>query len=116
MPRYMLLLQKTDVDFSQFSPEQIQGVTQDYMNWRNKVASDGREIGGDKLADEGGKQLVMEDGKLRITDGPYAEVKEILGGYFSISADSYDDAVELSKDCPHLKYGGQINIRQIQEM
>ena len=117
MPRYMFLLNRTNnVDFSKFSPEEIQAVTQDYMNWRNKIAAEGRTISGDKLKDEGGKQLAMQDGELRITDGPFAEVKEILGGYFAITAENYDDAVELSKDCPHLKYGGTINIREIQEM
>ncbi len=50
----------------------------------------------------------------RATDGPFAEAKEVIGGIFTIDADSYDEAVEISKDCPHLKYGGWIEVREVE--
>jgi hypothetical protein len=112
----MLLLHEREHDFTGMSAEDIQAVTQEYMDWRERLAADGKIIGGDKLRDGEGKQLKIENGELRITDGPYAEVKEILGGYFALQAADYDEAVELSKDCPHLKYGGRIEVRQIEEM
>jgi len=46
-------------------------------------------------------------------DGPYTETKEIVGGYFLIEADSYDHAIELSRDCPHFDFGS-IEIRELQ--
>ena len=55
----------------------------------------------------------MRNGQVRVVDGPYAEAKEVVGGYFLIEAADYDEAVEISKGCPHLKYGGRIELRQI---
>jgi len=48
-----------------------------------------------------------------ITDGPFAEAKEIIGGYFIVQANSYDEAVGLAKDCPHLDFG-TIEVREIE--
>ncbi len=47
-------------------------------------------------------------------DGPYSETKEVLGGFFLISAESYDDAIQICRDCPHLRFGGTIELRQIE--
>jgi len=65
---------------------------------------------------EGGKHLSMAGGEIRVTDGPYAEVKEALGGYFAIKATDYDEAVEIAKSCPHMTYGSRIEVRQIDEV
>jgi hypothetical protein len=51
-------------------------------------------------------------GQTRITDGPYAEAREVIGGLFIVEAQSYDEVVELSKDCPHLDFGA-IEIREV---
>ena len=56
---------------------------------------------------------VSRDGQVRVTDGPYSETKEVLGGYYIIEAGSYDQAIELSRDCPQLEYGGTIEVRQV---
>ena len=48
-----------------------------------------------------------------ITDGPYAEVKEIVGGYLLVKTDTLDDAVELSKGCPGLLDGGTVEVRDV---
>ncbi len=48
-----------------------------------------------------------------VTDGPFAEAKEVIGGYYIVNAASYDEAVELAKLGPHLRYHGRIEIRQI---
>jgi len=45
--------------------------------------------------------------------GLYSETKEVLGGYYIIEAASYDQAIERSRDCPHLEYGGTIEVRQV---
>ena len=51
-------------------------------------------------------------GTTKVTDGPYAEAREVIGGLFIIEANSYDEIVELSKDCPHLDFGS-IEIREV---
>ena len=114
MPNYMMLLHDRPKDFSGFSAEQIQAVIQDYKSWRNGVAEKGKLTGGAKLRDEGGKHIVGANGEMRVTDGPFAEAKEVIGGYFAISADDYDEAVEIASSCPHLKYGGRIELREVE--
>ena len=54
-----------------------------------------------------------ENGKVRTTDGPYSETKEVLGGFFIIEAANYEEAVERASDHPTLEYGGTLEIRQI---
>jgi hypothetical protein len=114
MPNYLLLLHEQPSDFSSFSPDQIQAVIEEYTAWSQKLAGDGKLMGGQKLKDEGGRHLSGYNGDFRVTDGPFAEAKEVIGGFFSISAADYNDAVEISKDCPHLKYGGRIELREIE--
>lgn len=116
MPDYMLLLHEEPMDYSQFSPEQIQAVIGEYVAWRQKIEADGSFVAGEKLKDEGGRHIGSVNGQLRVTDGPYAEAKEVIGGYFTISAADYDEAVEISKGCPHLKFGGRVELREIEQL
>ncbi|MGH9945958.1 MAG: YciI family protein [Pyrinomonadaceae bacterium] len=116
MPNYMLLLHEQPPDFSQFSPEDIQAMIGEYLDWRRKIEADGKLVGGEKLKDEGGKHLSGANGDIRVTDGPFSEAKEVIGGYFAISAADYDEAVEISRSCPHLKYGGRIELREVESV
>ena len=116
MSNYMLLLHEQPMDYSQFSPEQIEAVIGEYIAWRKKIEADGKYVGSDKLKDEGGRHLVGINGDFRVTDGPYAEAKEVIGGYYTISANDYEEAVEISRSCPHLKYGGRIELREVESL
>ena len=116
MPNYMLLLHEQPMDYSQFSPEQIEAVIGEHIAWRKKIEADGKYVGSDKLKDEGGRHLVGTNGDFRVTDGPYAEAKEVIGGYYTISANDYEEAVEISRSCPHLKYGGRIELREVESL
>jgi hypothetical protein len=49
-----------------------------------------------------------------VIDGPFTEATEVIGGYFVISAADYAEAIEISRDCPHLRYGGRIELREIE--
>ncbi|NNE97919.1 MAG: transcription initiation protein [Pyrinomonadaceae bacterium] len=120
MNTYMLLLHDSinlgeQQNGNEVSAEDMQAIIGDYVGWRSKVEANGRLVGGEKLGDEGGRHIRMTDGEIRVTDGPFAEVKEALGGYFAIKAADYDEAVEISKGCPHLKYGGWIELREVDE-
>jgi hypothetical protein len=112
----MLLLHERPTDFSQLSPEQIESVIGEYIAWRKQVEANGKYVSGEKLKDEGGRHLIGSDGDFRVTDGPYTEAKEVIGGYFTISAVDYDEAVAISKSCPHLKYGGRIELREVESL
>jgi hypothetical protein len=114
MPNYLLLLYEKPADFSSLSPEAIQSVIGEYVAWSQKLAGQGKLVGGQKLRDEGGKHLNGFGDDFRSTDGPFTEAKEVVGGVFTIDADTYDEAVQISKDCPHLKYGGWIEVREVE--
>ena len=69
--------------------------------------------GGEKLTNDGGRRLRIQSGKVSVTDGPYSEAAEVLGGYFAIEAADYDEAVALAHTCPHLTGDQWIEVRQI---
>ena len=117
MAQFMLLLHEhPEIESESASPEQIQSIIAEYVAWREGLAAKNQLIGGEKLADEGGRILRRVDGKVQVTDGPYAEAKEIMGGYFAIEAQDYSAAVEIAQSCPHLKYGSRIELRQIDQV
>ncbi len=114
MPQYILLLHETPSDYSNVSAEEMQEIIGEYVAWRRKIEAEGKFAGSNKLKDEGGRHVSMRNGKARVVDGPYAEAKEVMGGYFVINAADYDEAVKTSESCPHLKYGGWIEVREIE--
>ena len=114
MPQYMLLLHDKGT-FPDLSPEEIQGVIRRYMEWRSRIASNGRSVSGHKLKDGEGRLLRGKVGAPVVTDGPYAEATEVIGGLFVVEASGYDEAQRLASDCPHLEFG-TIEIREIQQL
>jgi hypothetical protein len=108
MSNYMLLLYDDPTGWEKLSVEEMQKALEKYMAWLKKPYV----IDSKRLAQDVGRVLRSKDGKPRATDGPYSETKEILGGYYVIEAESYDQAVERTLDHPHLEYGGSIELRQ----
>ena len=117
MPQFVLLLRDAGRFDPNMSPAEMQAIVQRYVVWRagieNNGQKNGRSITGHKLHDQQGRVLNRNGGGLTITDGPYAEAREVMGGLFVIEAGSYDEVVELTKDCPHLDFGS-IEIREVQ--
>jgi hypothetical protein len=116
MPKYMLLLHDDPSGWASVSPEQMQQIIEKYVAWGTKLREAGILIASDKLTDEPGRVIRGGNGQLRVTDGPFSETKEVLGGYYTITATSYDEAVQQAKGCPSLEYGGTVEIREIDEM
>ena len=54
----------------------------------------------------------MDEGRATVTDGPFTETKEIIGGYFIIDCESREEAIEIAKKCPHGRVG-TVEVRQI---
>ena len=98
----MLILQTRPGFWEQFSPEEIQRKVEKYQAWSDQMRANGRYVSGEKLGEEGGKLLSRQKGRLTIVDGPYAESKEVVGGYFVFRAADYAEAIELTRDCPFL--------------
>ena len=112
MAKFMLIAHETPGGFSKLSPSEIQSVIEKCQSWGNKLRAAGRVVNGDKLREEGGKVVTLRNGKFSVVDGPYAETKEVVGGYLTIRAENYDEAIELVRDCPHLAFG-RLEVRQI---
>jgi len=111
MQNFLLLLHEERVTTG-MSPEEIQSIIGRYKAWGQKLRDAGRILGSNKLEDGSGRVMRGSGAELRITDGPYAETKDVVAGYYLIQADSYEEAVEWSKDCPHLEIGS-IEVRRI---
>lgn len=114
MANYLLLLHQTPRKFGALSPEEIQKIIAKYEAWRTDVAKRNKLRGGEKLTDEGGRELRANGGKVSVTDGPYSESQEVLGGFFMIEAANYEEAVEIAQTCPHLSFdGNRMEVRQV---
>lgn len=116
MAQFALFLHQPIEGRGEASPEQMQSVIERYNAWMEEMTKAGKMAGGQKLTEEPGRVLRANGAGVTQTDGPYSETKEVLGGFFLINASDYDSAVEISKTCPHLEYGGAIELRQIDEM
>ncbi len=113
MPEFVLLLHDAGHFDPNISPDQMQAIIQRYVAWRARVQQNGRAVMGHKLQDGEGRVLQGTGSSMKVTDGPYAEAREVIGGLFVIEAANYDEVVELSKDCPHLEFGS-IEIREVE--
>ena len=95
------------------SPEEMQAMTKKWMDWIGGIAAQNKLANrGNRLA-TGGK--VVKPNNV-ITDGPYSEIKESVGGYSIVKVDSYEEAVGIAKGCPVLSMGGNVEVREIDQL
>ena len=92
------------------SPEAMQAQMQKWMAWIERLRTKGTYVAGEPLERSG---KVLQSANKVITDGPFAEGKEVVGGYFIIRADSLNQAAEIAKDCPIFESGGSVEVRAI---
>jgi hypothetical protein len=111
-PGSFMLLLRGGVSNRDLSPDELQRQIERYMNWIEQLRRDGHFVAGEPL-DETGKLLSGKDGST-ITDGPFTESKEEVGGYFIIRASSLEAAVELAQGCPIFRNNGTVEVRPIQ--
>lgn len=96
------------------SPEQAQQVMQAWMTWMKSLAEQGHLKNQGQPLDRTGKVVT---GKPRtVTDGPYAETKDLVGGYSIVEARDLDHAAELSHGCPIFERGGLVEVRPVLKM
>ena len=95
------------------SPDQMQANMGKWMTWIDKLSKAGKYVNGEPLL-PGGK--LISGKKKTVTDGPYTEGKEVVGGFFIIHADDYDEAVKICDDYPDYEHGGSIQVRQVMKI
>ena len=111
MEKFMYLFRGGDN--STQAGEATQAINQKWYNWIGSLNAKGNFVAGEPLSPNG--KQVNGKGKT-VTDGPYLESKEKVGGYLVVQARDLDEAVEISKDCPIFENGGKVEIRQVQKM
>jgi hypothetical protein len=98
---------------SELSPDALQAHLQRWQEWMMKLGKAGIFVGGEPLA-RTGKQV--NGTKKVVTDGPFVEAKEMIGGYMLVQVKNMEEAIEISKGCPILEVDGKLEIRPIQKM
>jgi hypothetical protein len=96
------------------SPADMQKVMQKWVGWMKELGEKGHLKDMGNPLEPGGK--VVKGQQKSITDGPYTESKDIVGGYTLIEAKDLAQAAELSKGCPIFEAGGMVEVRPIQKM
>jgi hypothetical protein len=113
MAEFLLLFRGGDAHEAQQSPEAWQAHMQKWMVWMGALNEQGKFVGAQPLNLDG--KVITGSSKV-ITDGPFMEGKEMVGGYLICKAGSYDEAVEISKGCPILEREGTVEVREIREL
>ncbi|MEP7144623.1 MAG: YciI family protein [Ferruginibacter sp.] len=114
MKEFLLIFRReTDTGESQPSPEQMQGMMKAWQDWIGSIAAQDKLVSaGNRLGSEGN---VVKPGNV-VTNGPYVEIKEAIGGYTMIRAASLDEATEIAKGCPIFTVNGNVEVRPVVSM
>ncbi len=114
MNEFLFIFRRNEVSDEPIpSPEQLQAMMKPWQDWIGSIAAQNKLVSnGNRLSSEG---RVVKSGNV-ITNGPYVEMKEAIGGYMIVRANSIDEATALTKDCPILNMGGNVEVRTIVPM
>src|SRR5512140_1724564 len=109
---YMLIFRGNDWSRG-LSAEEIQQVAAQWMAWFKRLSDQGKAIAGNPLEPKG-KIVSGKNGRM-VADGPFAESKEAVGGYFLLRVRDLDEAVGIARECPGLPYGAVVEVRPVAE-
>lgn len=106
----MMIFKGADYEELGLSPEELQSRMGKWFAWGNKMETAGILRGGEALISN--IKRVSGPDKI-ITDGPFAESKEIIGGYYTVRANTSDEVVKIAEDYPDYDLGGTVEIREV---
>jgi hypothetical protein len=110
---YMLLFRGNDWH-TNLSPEELQQVMSKWTAWYDQLVTQGKIKSAHPLIPEG--RIVSQRKGQPVADGPFAESKEAIGGYFLIQMTNLDEALQIAKRCPALQHGVVVEVRPVAEM
>lgn len=114
MSNFLYLFRGGDEAFDKLSQEEKQAHMEVWGQWMGGLREKGKLLDGLPLGKDG--KVVRNRGEV-VTNGPFAEGAEMVGGYLIVSAKDYDEAVEISKGCPIFDYEGSfVEVREILSM
>ncbi|GAB3747132.1 YciI family protein [Microlunatus parietis] len=108
--RYALLINELPGAFEALATDEQAAISAEYLG----IRSDPRVVDGGHLAPAHTASTVrLKDGDALVTDGPFADTKEVLGGYYLLEADDLDAAIEVAARIPAARLGGSVEIRPL---
>jgi hypothetical protein len=113
--KYAILIYGDESGLAQLSQEDIDASLKEWWGYEGQLGEAGVKLAGEALQPSAtGKSVRAADGKTSVTDGPFAETKEQLGGFYLLDVKDEDEAIEWARKCPGVKFG-TIEVRPIQE-
>jgi hypothetical protein len=113
MKEYLFLFRGGDAKEIQHSPDRFKAHMDKWREWMSNLAKQGQFVSAQPLNDTG---MQLTGTKKIVSDGPYMEGKEYVGGYLVCLAEDYNRAVEIAKGCPILEFDdGVIEVREVRE-
>jgi hypothetical protein len=109
---YMMIFRGTDWHKG-LSPEEMQKVVDQWMVWFQRLTEQGKAVAGHPLLPEG--KIISGKGGRVISDGPFVESKEAIGGYFLLKVSGFDEALAIAQECPGLPHGAKVELRPVAE-
>ena len=114
--QYLLLIYEDEAKFTNLSEEEGNRILGGYFKFTDDLKASGAYLGGEALVPVSTARTVRtRAGKTTVTDGPFAETKEQLGGYYLLDVDHLDDAIEAAARCPGAAYG-TIELRPVMQL
>lgn len=108
MKEFMLIFSRPGG--TELSPEEMQNNMNRWFKWIDELKSKGIYKSGEALT-PGGK--IVKGQKALVTDGPFSEGKELVGGFFIIKTNSIEEATEIAKQCPDLALDGAVQVQEV---
>jgi hypothetical protein len=109
MTEFMMIFRNEYKALPAPTPEELQASIKQWQDWMGGIAAQGKFVGTNRLGSEG---KTVKSANV-IVDGPYAEVKEMVGGYLIVKALNLDEAVTLAEGCPIFATGGHVEVRNV---
>ena len=114
--RYMLLVHHDEVSFAQRPEQERHGMLRESVQLANKLHARGQYLNAAPLHPTGETTCVrVRDGKRLVTEGPFAETREQIGGYFLVEANDIDEAVDIAAQIPGARIG-TVEVRPVTEV
>ena len=111
--QYLLLINDDESHWGEMPEDERNAIYSEYTRYTEELQSRGLLVGANQLQPSSSATVVnVEDGTTITTDGPFAETKEVLGGYYLIDVESLDEALEWAAKIPSARYG-HIEVRPI---
>lgn len=113
MSQYLILINSDEKAEAKATPAQQKEIFDAYMKYTADLQKAGILLGGEALEGSAkGARVAYKDGRRVVTDGPFAEAKEVIGGYYLIDVKTREEAIEWAAQCPGAKHGG-VEVRSV---